>query len=60
MVCLRPGPATGRSAHPCTGWAEYAIEWIDKLTAMAEAAPGWRSQWEKDHVFAQFQEARAM
>ena len=32
--------------------AEYAIEWIDKLTAMAEAAPGWRSQWEKDHVFA--------
>jgi len=40
--------------------AEYSIEWIDKLTAMAEAAPGWRSQWEKDHVFAQFQAARAL
>jgi hypothetical protein len=40
--------------------AEYSLEWIDKLTAMAEAAPGWRSQWEKDHVFAQFREARAI
>ena len=40
--------------------AEYSLEWIDKLTVMAEAAPGWRSQREKDHVFAQFREARAM
>ncbi len=38
--------------------AEYSLEWIDKLRAMAEAAPGWRSQWEKDHVFGQFDEAR--
>jgi hypothetical protein len=40
--------------------AQYSIEWIDKLTAMAEAAPGWRSQWEKDHVFGQFRQARAI
>jgi hypothetical protein len=38
--------------------AEYSIQWIDKLRAMAEAWPGWRSQKEKDHVFAQFDEAR--
>ncbi len=38
--------------------AEYSLEWIDKLRAMAEAAPGWRSQWEKDHVFGQFDEAK--
>jgi hypothetical protein len=40
--------------------AQYSIEWIDKLTAMAEAAPGWRSQWERDHVFGQFKQARAI
>jgi TolB protein len=38
--------------------AEYFIRWIDKLRAMAEQSPGWRSQAEKDHVFAQFEEAR--
>ena len=38
--------------------AEYAIAWIDKLQAMAEAWPDWRSQAEKDHVYAQFEEAR--
>jgi TolB protein len=38
--------------------AEYFIQWIDKLRAMAEAWLGWRSQKEKDHVFSQFQEAR--
>ena len=38
--------------------AEYFIRWIDKLRVMAEAWPGWRSQGEKDHVFAQFKEAR--
>ncbi len=38
--------------------AEYSIRWIDKLQAMAEEWPGWRSQKEKDHVYAQFEEAR--
>ena len=38
--------------------AEYSIRWIDKLRTMAEAWPWWRSQAEKDHVFAQFDEAR--
>ena len=38
--------------------ADYGIAWIDKLHAMAEEWPGWRSQWEKDHVYAQFEEAR--
>lgn len=40
--------------------ANYSIEWIDKLTEMARAEPGWRSQAEKDHVFGQFEEARAI
>src|SRR5262245_3929820 len=38
--------------------AEYCIRWVDKLQALAAADPGWRSQKEKDHVFAQFEEAR--
>ena len=38
--------------------AEYSIRWIDKLRQMAEEWPGWRSQTERDHVFAQFDEAR--
>ena len=38
--------------------AEYSIEWIDTLQEMAEAWPGWRSQQERSHVFAQFDEAR--
>jgi len=38
--------------------AQYAIAWIDKLQGMAAAWPDWRSQREKDHVFAQFDEAR--
>jgi hypothetical protein len=40
--------------------AEYCLKWIDKLQQMAEAWPGWRSQKEKDHVYAQFNEARAI
>ena len=40
--------------------AEYCLKWIDKLHTMAEAWPGWRSQKEKDHVYAQFNEARAI
>lgn len=38
--------------------ANYAIKWIDKLKSLADAEPGWRSQKEKDHVFAQFEAAR--
>jgi hypothetical protein len=40
--------------------ADYSIRWIDKLREMAEAWPGWRSQAEKDHVFAQFDDARTI
>jgi hypothetical protein len=38
--------------------AEYCLRWIDKLQALANEDPGWRSQKEKDHVFAQFDQAR--
>ena len=38
--------------------AEYFIRWIDKLRSISNGWPGWRSQAEKDHVFAQFGEAR--
>ena len=38
--------------------AEYSLEWIDRLQAMAEIWPGWRSDAEKAHVFGQFDEAR--
>ncbi|PCJ26386.1 MAG: hypothetical protein COA96_05120 [SAR86 cluster bacterium] len=37
---------------------DYAIRWIDKLQELANAWPGWRSESEKEHVFAQFEEAR--
>ena len=40
--------------------ANYALNWIDKLQELAEAWPGWRSQSEKDHVFGQFDDARAV
>jgi TolB protein len=38
--------------------ADYFVRWIDKLTAMAQKDPGWRSDKEKAHVLAQFKEAR--
>jgi len=38
--------------------AEYFIRWIDKLRGMPEAWPWWRSDAEKQHVFAQYEEAR--
>ena len=38
--------------------AEYFIAWIDKLRKMAETAPGWRSQAERDKVFVQFEKAK--
>lgn len=40
--------------------AAYFVKWIDKLTEMASAHPGWRSEKEKAHVLAQFAEARAI
>jgi hypothetical protein len=40
--------------------ADYSIRWIDKLQQMAEAWPYWRSEKEKAHVFAQFEDARAI
>ncbi len=39
---------------------DYAIRWIDKLQELADAWPGWRSETEKSHVFAQFEEARQL
>jgi hypothetical protein len=38
--------------------ADYSLRWIDKLQQLAEVWPGWRSQKERDHVYAQFDEAR--
>ncbi len=38
--------------------ADYSMRWIDTLREMAEAWPGWRSDRERAHVFAQFDEAR--
>jgi hypothetical protein len=40
--------------------AVYSLKWIDKLQQLAEAWPGWRSQKEKDHVYGQLDEARAV
>jgi hypothetical protein len=40
--------------------ANYCLKWIDKLQQMADAWPGWRSQKEKNHVYAQFDEARGV
>ena len=50
----------GRSADPQSASAEYFIRWIDKLHKMADAWPWWRSEVEKRHVFAQFDEARSI
>ncbi len=40
--------------------AAYSIKWIDMLRQMAEAWPGWRSEKERAHVFAQFDEAKRL
>jgi hypothetical protein len=37
--------------------AEYFIQWVAKLRALAEQWPWWRSDKEKAHVYAQFDEA---
>jgi len=38
--------------------AEYFIRWVDKLRPEVEKWPWWASQVEKDHVMAQYEEAR--
>ncbi len=38
--------------------ANYALRWIDTLQEMADMWPGWRTETERAHVFAQFDEAR--
>ena len=38
--------------------AEYGMRWIDRLRTLADDWPGWRSERERAHVFAQFDEAR--
>ena len=38
--------------------AEYFLRWIDTLEGQADGWFGWRSDAEKKHVFAQFEEAR--
>jgi Tol biopolymer transport system component len=38
--------------------AEYFIRWIDGITRLAEAHPGWRSEAERKHVLDQFAEAK--
>jgi hypothetical protein len=38
--------------------ADYSIKWIDTLESMARDWPGWRSEKERIHVFAQFEQAR--
>ncbi len=53
-VTVGGAPVRSRSA------ADYALRWIDRLQTMAELWPGWRSDAEKEHVYAQFDEARAI
>jgi dipeptidyl aminopeptidase/acylaminoacyl peptidase len=36
----------------------YFVRWVEKLRRMAEEWPWWRTEQEKLHVFAQFEEAR--
>lgn len=38
--------------------ANYFVKWIDEVSKLAEADPGWRSPKEKWHVLGQFEEAR--
>jgi hypothetical protein len=40
--------------------ARYFIRWIEKLRTSALEWPGWRSENEKNHVLAQFDEAKAV
>ena len=55
-VWVRAGDQPVRSAAA----AEYSIRWIDRLREMAEEWEYWRSEAEQAHVYAQFDEARAV
>ena len=55
-VWVTVGTQPVRSAAAAT----YCLKWIDKLQQLAEAWPDWRSDKEKKHVYAQFDEARAV
>ncbi len=55
-VWIEVGGRPVRSAES----ADYGVRWIRKLEELADAWPGWRSQAERDHVFAQFDEARSV
>jgi len=50
----------GNQAVRSKAAADYSIKWIDTLESMAGQWPGWRSEKEKKHVFAQFEEARTI
>jgi hypothetical protein len=64
--CRRPGwRGRGRRSSPAgskkirnRASAEYFVRWIDKLQPIVAKTIGWRSQQEKDKVFAQLSEAR--
>ena len=55
-VWVRAGEQPVRSAAA----AEYSIRWIDRLRQLAEEWEYWRSDAEKAHVYAQFDEARTI
>ena len=55
-VWLQVGDQAVRNADA----ANYALRWIDKLQDLAGNWPGWRNNKERDHVFSQFDEARAI
>jgi hypothetical protein len=38
--------------------AEYFLTWLDKLWKMTDKPASWRSAKEREHVLAQFEEAR--
>ncbi len=40
--------------------AEYFVRWIDDIARQANAHSGWRSAREREHVLAQFEQARAI
>ena len=54
-IWVRAGEQPVRSAAA----AEYSIRWIDRLRQLAEEWEYWRSDAEKAHVYARFDEARA-
>jgi hypothetical protein len=54
--CVRVYVGEGKIRNRAS--AEYFLRWEAKLRGMAQAWPWWRSDAEKAHVFAQFDQAR--